>query len=38
MDLIPNQAVNIVFPGKTLHQVVFMLVYTLNKVGGHACI
>jgi len=25
MDFIPNQAVNIVFPGKTVHQIVFML-------------
>jgi hypothetical protein len=36
MDFIPNEAMNIVFPGKTIHQIVLMLVYTLNKVGGHA--
>ena len=38
MGFIPNQAVNIVFLGKTFHQIVFMVVHTLNKLGGHACI
>ena len=38
MDFIPNQTVNIIFLGKTLHQIVLMLAYTFNKVGGYACI
>jgi len=38
MDFIPNQTVNIVFLGETVHQIVSMLVYTLNKIRGHSCI
>jgi len=38
MDFIPNQMVNIVFLGETVHQIVSMLVYTLNKIRGHSCI
>ena len=30
--------VNIVFPSETVHQIVFMLVDTINEVRGHACI
>jgi hypothetical protein len=32
MDFIPNEAVNAVFLGKTIHQIVFMLISTLGKV------
>jgi len=38
MHFIPNQAVNTVFLAETLHQVVFVFVHTLNKVGGYTCI
>ena len=38
VDFIPNQAVDIIFPGKTVHQIISMLVYSLNEVGGYACI
>jgi hypothetical protein len=38
MDFIPNQTVNFIFPSETVHQIVLMLVYTLHKVRGDACI
>ena len=38
MHFIPNQAVNTIFLGKTLHQIVLVLLHPLNKVGSHACI
>jgi len=38
MDLIPNEVMDIVFLGKTIHQIVFMLVHALGKIGGHACV
>ncbi len=38
MHFIPNQTVNAVFLSKPLHPIVSVLVDTLNKVGGHACI
>ncbi len=38
MHFIPNQTVNAVFLSKTLNQILSVLVDTLNKVGGHACI
>jgi hypothetical protein len=38
MDFIPNQTVDIVFLSKTIYEIVFMLIHTLGKVRGHACI
>jgi hypothetical protein len=28
--------VNIVFLGKTIHQIVFVLIHTLGKIRGHS--
>jgi hypothetical protein len=38
MNFIPNQTMNAVFPGETINQIIFMFVYTLNKVRRHPCI
>ena len=34
----PDQTVNPIFTGETVGQIVFMFIYTLNKIRRHTCI